>query len=359
MKRYAGLIGLFVLFFAVGCADEGPVGPIIPTDDYAALVAEMEALEADLEGGGSGKVVVVPPGSNALASAIAEAGPEGTVLLSPGLHTESGTVLITHRVRIVGNPGAILEVDTNAWGPDHGDYFEPALHVLGTSRVVIWGVEIRPTTDPGGVAILVENSPHTVVGKTNLYGHQFGVIVHGGDSSRVWKNTVVATDIRWPDSFTPINLVVSVGGHVKLAENDVSNGISGIFVSDEKGSMWGNEIHNNDFAGVILCNLLPMPGPGSTIIQAEFPATGWTVERNNAHKNATGYLLLDGANNNLLVNNAASNNVGLHDIDLFGANGSQPSSFENRVDAGSYKDLTIQDCGVDNTVSGGNQVPCS
>jgi len=363
------IIILFGLLLAVGCGEEAPLAPerselkSAPVDDgYAALEAEMEALEAGLKAGLSalakqGNVVEVPAGSNdALADALAQAGPGGTVLLRSGLHTESGTVKIEQRVKIVGESGAVLEVNTGSW-PDQRAYVEPALHVLNTSKVVIWGVEIRPKTDPGGVAILVENSPHTVIGKTGLYNHQFGIIVQGGDHTWIWKNTVVTTDSRWPDTFTPIGIVVSVGGHVKVARNDVSNAFSGIFASDEKGHMWGNQSYGNAFAGVILCNFTPIPGPGTTTIQAEFSATRWKISKNNAHNNTVGYLVLDGANRNLLANNAASNNAPLNDIELFGDIG-LPTSFENYVVAGRYKDITIKDCGVDNKVHGGIQVPC-
>lgn len=367
------LVGLVLL----GC--ESPTGPVgdqalrasereaAPVEDaHAALTAEMEALEADLEGGLSalakqGNVVEVPPGSNdALAAAIVQAGPGGTVLLRAGMHTESGTVEIRKRVNIVGESGAVLEVNTGSW-PDLRDYVEPALHVRNASKVIIWKVDIRPPEgQDGGVAILVESSPQTVIGKTGLYDHQFGIIVQGGDHAKIWKNTVVTTDTRWPDAFNPVGIVVSVGGQVKIAENDVSNAFTGIFVSDDKGLLSRNKSHENAFAGVIFCKWgPPFPGPGGTIIEAEFSATRWLATRNNAHDNLVGYLLLDGANRNRLVNNAASNNgPPFHDIELFGANGIQPTTFENHVVAGRYPEITIKDCGVDNNIEGGNQVSC-
>jgi hypothetical protein len=63
--------------------------------------------------GKSAGIAYVPPGSNdALADALAEAGPGGIVVLASGDHHESGTVAITHRVVLVGEPGATLLVDT-------------------------------------------------------------------------------------------------------------------------------------------------------------------------------------------------------------------------------------------------------
>jgi hypothetical protein len=63
------------------------------------------------------KMVEVPDGSvDALADAIAMAGPNGVVLLKAGTHTETGTVQIPFRVHLVGEEGA--ELVTSAGGLD-------------------------------------------------------------------------------------------------------------------------------------------------------------------------------------------------------------------------------------------------
>ena len=75
-----------------------------------------------------------------------------------------------------------------------------------------------------------------------------------------------------------------------------------------------------------------------------------------------GYLVIDGANNNLLLNNDASGNVS-YDIELTGDSERfsffTPFSFENKVVAGKFQSISIKDCGVDNTVKGGMQVDTS
>jgi parallel beta-helix repeat protein len=370
---------LFALFLVVSCNDETPfvsdisepaAAPVV--DGYAELEAGMQALEAELEGGLSalakkGNVVEIPAGSNdALAGAIAQAGTGGTVLLHSGLHTESGTVEISQQVNIVGEAGAVLEVSTSIPADPVLEITDggPALYVRNTSNVVIWGVDIRPPAGQvGGVAVLVENSPHTVIGETVSYGHVYGIFVQEGDHTRIWKNTVVtASPGPLLHPFTPIGIVNAVGGHVQIARNEVSNAVTGIFVSDEKGLLTKNESHGN-VLGVVMCNFVPMPGPYNTTMGAEFSATQWTVTHNNAHDNFfVGYYVFDGANNNLLADNAASNNAAF-DIILTAEEPrpglpNAPATFDNHVVAGSYQGITIQDCGDNNNVDGGIRIPC-
>ena len=249
MNRLACIIGLLLLLFAAGCTDEALQAPDLSeleatpaVDAYAALEVEMETLEAEMEGilsapAKQSNVVELPAGSNdALADAIDEAGPGGTVLLRSGVHTESGTVEVRHRVNVVGESGAVLEVNTGSW-PDQRAYVEPALYVRNTSRVVIWRVDIRPpAAQVGGAAILVENAPQTIIGKTGLYDHQFGIIIQKGDHARVWKNTIVTT----PPSptlgaFTPVGIVNAVGGQVQIAQNNVSNANNRNFCERQQG----------------------------------------------------------------------------------------------------------------------------
>ena len=70
-------------------------------------------------------------------------------------------------------------------------------------------------------------------------------------------------------------------------------------------------------------------------------------------------LVIDGANQNYLVNNKAGNN-GRYDIELAGDSERfgffTPTSRETTVDTGKYPDLTIKVCSVDDTVIGGQLV---
>jgi len=117
-------------------------------------------------------------------------------------------------------------------------------------------------------------------------------------------------------------------------------------------------VHEN-FIGIILC-CVPDEGftlPGGELVGSALSGTQWKATGNNATGNLdAGYLVIDGANNNLLVANNASNN-GTYDIDLtadtyrFGF--LTPASFENRVIAAPFANIRIKDCGNDNIISGG------
>ena len=94
--------------------------------------------------------VVVPAGSvDALAAAVASAGPSGVIILKRGVHTEHSTVAITLRVLIVGETGAVLES-----GVTHSNEIptvvRPSLYVHDVSGVTIWNLTMRPTGTVGG-----------------------------------------------------------------------------------------------------------------------------------------------------------------------------------------------------------------
>jgi hypothetical protein len=106
--------------------------------------AELEASE-EVRG-----TIVVPAGSvDALEAAVAAAGTGGVVIVKPGLHSESETVTVSHRVSIVGLPGAAVQVDTQPSTETQG-VLEPALYVVGAPGTWISGLEITPTGALGG-----------------------------------------------------------------------------------------------------------------------------------------------------------------------------------------------------------------
>lgn len=104
-------------------------------------------------------------------------------------------------------------------------------------------------------------------------------------------------------------------------------------------------------------NALPLPSGGLT--GAEFPATNWKCKNNQSTHNAWGYLVIDGASDNLLEDNDASDNAA-YDMELTGDTYRfgflTPASVNNKVKAGAYQNITIKDCGIDNTVIGGTQI---
>ena len=80
-----------------------------------------------------------------------------------------------------------------------------------------------------------------------------------------------------------------------------------------------------------------------------------------------GYVVIDGANRNILENNNAARN-GSYDMELttdsyrFGF--LTPMSYDNTVNAGSFQNIRIKDCGRNNKITGGIKVntttdPCN
>jgi hypothetical protein len=299
--------------------------------------------------------VYVPAGSNdALAGTIAQAGAGGRVVLAAGAHHESQTVAIPHRVTLVGEPGATLIVDTQPRSVV--STLDPALHVIGASRVVIWGIEIEPKGEVGGTAILAERSPRLVAGRMQIRAHQVGVALHQTDHARLVHNSLAMSSD--PSIGFRQGVLIISGAHAMVASNTVSNATVGFFVSDEHGRLLGNEAFGN-LLGFLICKPNPQPAPNGDLLESETTATKWLLSRNDAHANGWGYLFINGANDNLMAaNNRASNNAS-YDIELAGATDRfgplYPTTFENTV-VSSDPNITIKDCGIDNRVVGGTLV---
>jgi hypothetical protein len=307
--------------------------------------------------------IVVPAGSvDALQAAIIAAGNNGKVILRSGLHTENSTVTVTTRgVRIVGENGAILKSAVT-----HSNavpiVIRPAIHVLGAERVTIWNVDFLPTGTVGGTAILLENSPRTRIGCNSFHEFQFSIMMQNAHSSTISGNTIVTT-LGWQsgDPGDAEGIVNVNGNHVRIVDNNVSNGLIGVFASGGNGYLLHSNMDGN-FAGLVACKV-PAGSfqlPGGAVIGSDVSGHDWFVEGNNATGNLhAGYLIIDGANHNRLINNAASNNTDF-DIELAGETYlfgfCTPTCFENRVVAGRHRNILINDFGLNNTVRGGNLV---
>ncbi len=376
MKHKTFILMLLTLIFGPGCNREAPVKPegSIAIDQETLDAQELELLiakhsETAVAQEKRGRTVRLPAGSHdGLAAAIAAAGEEGTVKVKAGLHTESQTVTIAHEVKIIGEPGALFEFDTEPLPP--AGEIDPALHIKNADDVVIWNLEIRPKGSIGGTAILVEDSEDAIIGRNIMREHQFSVMLEGGDKVEIYKNTIVASS-GWQTGNPPEvhGIVVINGKSVEAEKNDISNALFGLWACDENGEAERNTFHEN-FIGLILCkvpeNAFPLPGGKSA--GSALAATAWKAEGNNSTGNFdAGYLVIDGANNNRLEDNNASNN-GTYDIELTGDTYRfgflTPKSFENKVMVGRYQNLKIKDCGENNTVIGGQVVdntldPCN
>lgn len=293
--------------------------------------------------------VVLPAGSvNALADAIAAAGEHGKVVVAAGMHTEDAQVVINSTVTITGEPGAILEVATT---PDpNGVSAESALLVRDASHVRISGLEIRGAGGAGNFGITLLRADHAQVTGNVISNHVTGVSVFLSDHTVISDNTVTSS--------AAYGIVIVSGSHTSVNDNHVEGaGFFGIWYCGENGRASGNTTLNC-FVGAILCKV----PAGSFEIDGEFygselPGQNWVVRNNVSSNNFTvGHLVIDDANNNLLINNTGSNN-GTYDIELTGDTLRfgflTPRSYENRVVIGpGNESLTVKDCGEDNTIIG-------
>jgi hypothetical protein len=158
------------------------------------------------------------------------------------------------------------------------------------------------------------------------------------------------------------------GINARIEGNDVSGAIFGVWCCDKNGIYQQNYTHGN-LIGMILCKV-PENGillPSGNFTGAALAATNWKCKNNQSDNNAYGYLVIDGARDNLLENNAAGNNAA-YDMELTGDTYRfgflTPASVNNTVKAGAYQNITIKDCGINNKVTGGIQVdtnldPCN
>lgn len=355
MKRNLAFFVLLALWGLQSCQKENATA----TDG----VSPVDMLVA------SRATVTVPAGSNdALAAAIAQAGPGGTVILATGPHTESGTVTIGHKITLKGEAGAVLTVHTTDGGATY--QIDPALHVLNAANTKITGIDLRtPGAAPGGTGVLIEHSDRTEVSNCTIDNHQFSILVEKSDNCSLIGNTITCS-LAWLTGAIPEahGIVIINGKNATVNNNNVTGGLFGIWACDKNGHYKNNNMHGN-YIGFILCkvpaNALTLPN--GTTTGAQFSATNCKVQDNNAHDNFdAGYLVIDGANGNVLLHNAAANN-GTYDIELVGDSMRfgffTPTCANNLVNCGPNSSLIVKDCGVSNTVIGGvhvdtNADPC-
>ena len=316
------------------------------------------------------KMVEVPDGSvDALADAIAMAGPNGVVLLKAGTHTETGTVQIPFRVHLVGEEGA--ELVTSAGGLENVEPTPtvPALHVLA-NYVQIQNITFRPASGDGNTAILIDGANHTTLFRNRMAGYQFGIIVARGDHSRIWSNTIV-THGGWQTGAigNAFGITLVNGSYTSVMENDVTNSLFGIWSCGDRGTLAFNRASAN-FIGVTFCTVPAgaLQLPDGSFIGADVSCRNWVAVHNRTTQNLNvGFLVIDNANNNTIADNESSDN-GSYDIELTGDTFRfgflTPASFDNTFIAGAYTDIEVKDCGNNNTIIGGTLVdnnlePCN
>lgn len=304
---------------------------------------------------------VVPAGSvDALADAIENTCDDGVIYLKAGMHTENHALTITKPVKIIGETGAVLRIKSELTpaDPATGSFpINPALHVLNAPGFLLQDVELQPSGTDGGGALLLENSHQSGVMRCKFNNFQYNIMVQKSDRMTVMFNTIVANGAWQTGGPNTYGIVIINGKSAYVSDNDVSNALFGIWACDRWGTAERNFTHGN-YIGLILCNVPPaLQFPDGFIGGSEIPATGWKARNNKSTGNFNiGYLVIDGANNNLLENNNASGN-GAYDMELttdtyrFGF--LTPAAYSNTVNTGNYPNITIKNCGPNNTVNGG------
>lgn len=384
MKRAHFLATLTILALIAGCAGDSPVDTASPQDtrteselrspEARAIAADLEQLAVydparwnsrELPKGlhvPLRRAVRVPAGSvDALAGAIAEAGPRGVVLVESGEHVESETVTIEFPVTILGEEGAAILVDTQPY-PDVVES-DGAFYVndanQGPGRVVIAGLEIRPqSADSAGTGIIVRDTSRVAVLYNSIAGHQLGVLLQQADQARIQGNRIELNPAISEHGVAVIN-----GDHVGVSGNVITGAVFGIWACDEFGYAAYNDL-SGSFLGLILCKVPPAGYvmPDGTEVGSENPATKWHVAFNNSYDNVVGYMVIDGATSNVVALNRAENNAA-YDYQivpstevLFGF--CTPTAVDTFLLIANSTDV-VKDCGVNSVIIGGSLVDLS
>ncbi len=321
----------------------------------ARLAAEITAFEAAWPAANKSATVTLPAGSaDGLADAIAAAGEGGTVLVEAGMHTESAPVTIPHRVRIRGQKGAVLQIESQPY--DITGFVQPALHVQNAPGTLIQNLEIRPVGPIGGTAIFLDHSDRSAVLRTTITDHQFGIVVEASDRTYLMHNRITGSPLWLTEEVFEVHgIIVINGANARIYSNTIDQTFFGVWACDRLGYAAGNEFSGN-YLGLILCNVpTAYPLEDGRVIGSATPATRWAAFGNDAHDNFdVGYLVIDGANNNFLAKNRAAAN-GRVDYDFAGDTERfgffTPTSSANR--GWISKDDTVLDCGEANVIVGG------
>ncbi|MCB9296317.1 MAG: hypothetical protein H6559_24850 [Lewinellaceae bacterium] len=314
-----------------------------------------------------------------LQKAIDSVGPFGTVLVESGMHYESGTVTATHPVRIIGEPGAVIQ-STTAPDAEFPYVGAPALYLNGAERSFIQGLRFvpDPATGMGGTAILVANSDRVNIRDNDFEAYFQAVLVHKSDYVRIFYNRAEGLYSEGFANFNSQGYSIVSGNNAYLRGNTAEDFWINYFVSDKDGILYKNTATGGVY-GFFLCAYGEgaMELPDGTSVGAEFPATNWLAYRNTAQGMSTAYLVIDGANNSRLINNMAREYTD-YGVEFAGITerfgGVLPASFDNKFaiggrdfwefdpDTNTWVErvvVWVKDCGAGNDINGGRLVDTS
>lgn len=339
-----------------------------------AYLASLDALSrpSEVSNRAACDWIEIPAGSvNALVQAVNNVCANGVIYLKAGTHTENNAITITKSVKIIGEAGAVLKLKSSLSpsDPTTGAFtLNPALHILNAPRSVIQDVDIQSFPTDGSTAILLENSTESAVIRCKIGKFQSAVVVEKSDRVAIMRNTIVSTTAWQTGAVAEAESIVVVNGKsAYISDNDVSNALFGIWPCDKWGTVERNYTHGN-YLGIILCKVpAGLILPSGRFTGSEFSTTDCKTLNNKSTDNQWGILVIDGANNNLIVNNDLARNAA-YDMELttdsyrFGF--LTPFVFNNTVNVGSFQNIRIKDCGRNNHITGGVRVntttdPCN
>ncbi len=346
----AALLGILIF----GCAKNEDTSPQTATRPQQIKLRTMAGMDfvrpevppyvgndADVESRG---VTTVSPGTNQLQAIINNAGNNETIRLLPGTHTEDATLIINHKIKLTGDPGAVLSL---------GGFI--GVLVSGANGTQITNLEISNSSS-SFLGLGVENSSNVQIKNNYISSFAISVALEQANHAIVLNNTIIGNGQG--DGIDVIN-----GDFVKITGNSISNCSFGIWACDRNGICTNNNIQNS-FIGIILCKVPAGSFPlGNGTGGAEMPGNNWLISNNTATGNVWGYLAIDGSFENTLSNNTGGSNA--TDMELAGDTNFlfgffTPTSSNNTVNVGG-SGMDVIDCGLNNVVHGTTPLsgPCS
>jgi hypothetical protein len=358
--RFTLLAALALLFLAASCTNETldqttTLPDRYDAEHYEAMAEEMLAEDDEAPAFSEKPIAVSAQAKNGLAAAVAAASPGATILVETGLHIEDGPVIVDKRVKIIGEPGAIVEFDSEDT-PGFPYVADPGFHILNTRWVRIENLTIRDADQSGATGILIENSDFTRIRNNVIEFFELGIAQYEGLGTRVRDNTITGKT-----SFGGIGVLNVAGSLMKIYDNTIANNLLDIFVGGSRGVIKSNHLTTSDGGniGILLCT--PSIGgvyltlPSGETVAAPISANRWFLLRNYSENHLWNYLVIDNANNNYLINNEAQNAVPF-DIEMAGDSERfgffTPTSFSNLTISTGEPDVSVKVCGVDNVAIG-------
>ncbi len=309
----------------------------------------------------SAKIIYLDAGSqDALVQALKDAGEGGIVYFRAGLHTETKGIVIGSKVTLIGETGAVLKISAYAsvmnLSTGVTDIYA-GLHVLNAPQTLISNLEIQPTDSNGSTAILFENTSLGAAINCTIKSFMFSVMVENANQTTIMGNKITGSTL-W--KFNPglmAGIINTTGIGTWIAENEIETIFTGVFLSDQKGTVTKNKVRKGR-NGVVLCHVVPNSFnlPKGNKVGGEFSTSNWKVTDNELTDNTGfGFLIVDGSYNNTLEGNTISG-TGSYDIYLTKAgtknspNKASEVTHDNIVKASATQ--KVKDCGRNNTVTG-------